>query len=171
MLKWAACQSIKRPIAAPGCGQPVAPKDLHPNDGEVTAYNDRADVIRVNADIFPNEAGTTANSTMSPRAALAHEYYGHRSARHTPLEPGTWNDELRASFRAARDAPGLTSADRAALVQDALERGSNAMSQPTASTVTSEGGKRPNLSPKPKAIQPNKKMLELLEGARNENQR
>ena len=46
MLKWAACQSIKRPIAAPGCGQPVAPKDLHPFDlVDLRAYTKAAAAV------------------------------------------------------------------------------------------------------------------------------
>jgi hypothetical protein len=61
---------------------------------------------------------------MSSRAVLAHEYYGHRPYRnvinHLPI--GSWNDEFRASYMAAKNTPGLTDEDRRYLVIDALER-------------------------------------------------
>ena len=63
---------------------------------------------------------------MSVRAVLAHEYYGHRAFRGTNLSQGSWNDEFRASYMAAKTAPGLSKEDRRLLVLDALERAKSA---------------------------------------------
>lgn len=63
---------------------------------------------------------------MSPRAVLAHEYYGHRANRNTTVEPNSWNDEFRASYMAAKNAPGLSDEDRYYLIQDAIDRASEA---------------------------------------------
>lgn len=59
---------------------------------------------------------------MSSRAVIAHEYYGHRVFRGTKLERGSWNDEFRASYMAAKHAPNLSDSDRRYLILDALER-------------------------------------------------
>lgn len=67
---------------------------------------------------------------MSSRAALAHEYYGHKhfndvyGANNPP--PGAWNDEFRASYFAALNAPNLSDMDRMYLMMDALERAKEA---------------------------------------------
>ena len=63
---------------------------------------------------------------MSERAVLAHEYYGHRSFRGTQVDLGSWNDEFRASYKAAIIAPGLSDEDRAYLIMDAIERAKQA---------------------------------------------
>lgn len=59
---------------------------------------------------------------MSVRAVIAHEYYGHRAYRNTKLIDGAWNDEFRASYMAAKNAPGLSDLDRRLLILDAVER-------------------------------------------------
>ena len=59
---------------------------------------------------------------MSQRAAIAHEYYGHRTYKGTSLPKGSWNDEFRASYMAAKNCPNLSDEDRRYLVLDALER-------------------------------------------------
>ena len=76
---------------------------------------------------------------MSQCAVLAHEYYGHRPYRaqylleYEQLDLGNdelllvlarreWADEFRASYMAAKYAPGLTQEDRYYLILDALER-------------------------------------------------
>lgn len=43
------------------------------------------------------------NDRLSIRAVLAHEHCEHRTNRGTRLMSGLWNDEFRASFRAALD--------------------------------------------------------------------
>jgi hypothetical protein len=63
---------------------------------------------------------------MSERAVLAHEYYGHRNYRYTILEKGSWNDEFRASYMAAKNAPNLSDEDRVYLSSDAIERAKEA---------------------------------------------
>ena len=71
---------------------------------------------------------------MSARAVLAHEYYGHRPYRELYLAeidlgkmaPQTWVDEFRASYMAAKNAPGLSDDDRRYLILDALERAKEA---------------------------------------------
>jgi hypothetical protein len=50
----------------------------------------------------------------------------HRSNRYTTLPNGTWQDEFRASYLAAKNAPGLIEQDRKFLVLDAIERANEA---------------------------------------------
>ena len=58
-------------------------------DYRPTSYSDRDDIVYVSSSVFPSEDGSTIPTDMlSPRAVLAHEYYGHRSKRGTPLEEG-----------------------------------------------------------------------------------
>jgi len=40
----------------------------------------------------------------------------------TKVPPGSWNDEFRARYGAAKNAPGLELDERADLLNDALER-------------------------------------------------
>ena len=90
-------------------------------------YSDEEDMVYISSNIFPsNDSSKHPRDLMSERAAIAHEYYGHRANRFTTLEPGAWNDEFRASYLAARNCPGLTDEDRAYLVLDALERAKEA---------------------------------------------
>ena len=98
------------------------------NKGFRTSYNDESDEVRVKGDVLPGAASTHPRDLMSPRAVLAHEYYGHRPYRNAskPLPYGSWNDEFRASYMAARNAPGLTIDDRRFLILDALERAKDA---------------------------------------------
>ena len=93
------------------------------NEGAQTGFLDKSGVIQIRGDIFPHpEALNHPRSVMSPRAVLAHEYYGHAAYRGTKLAPGAWNDEFRASYRAALDAPGLSEIDQQHLMLDAIER-------------------------------------------------
>ena len=92
------------------------------NTGARTGYDDVLDEIRVKGDILPDLSSNHPRDRMSPRAALAHEYYGHRANRGTRLPKGSWNDEFRASYMAAKNCPNLTSTDRRYLILDALER-------------------------------------------------
>jgi hypothetical protein len=96
-----------------------------------TSYYQNWDQLRVGTDVLPSQTsglGTlTANSRVSLRGALAHEIYGHRAAA---LAGMTHSDplleEVQASIRAARYAPGLTSTERVTLLRDAIARLSNA---------------------------------------------
>ena len=92
-------------------------------DGKPTAYYDDFDIIYVSSNAFPsNDDSRNPRDRMSLAAALAHEYYGHRAFRHTNLSPGSWQDEFRASYFAAKNAPGLSDRDKIYLIQDAMLR-------------------------------------------------
>ncbi|MCL1999497.1 MAG: hypothetical protein FWG65_12100 [Turicibacter sp.] len=92
------------------------------NRGRQTGYKDNTDVVNIRYDIFPNKNSTHPRDLMSERAVLAHEYYGHRANRGTPLSSGSWNDEFRASYQAAKNTPNLSTEDRRYLILDAIER-------------------------------------------------
>ena len=93
------------------------------NEGPCTCYIDAADTIFVKGDVLPDDVYSIhPRDMMSARAVLAHEYYGHRAYRGTPLEQQAWNDEFRASYMAAKNAPGLSDQDRILLIMDAMER-------------------------------------------------
>lgn len=92
-------------------------------DGFGTGYSDDRDIIFVSSNVFPPSDGSNhPRDLMSERAVLAHEYYGHRANRGTKLPKGSWNDEFRASYTAAKQCPNLTDEDRAYLILDAIER-------------------------------------------------
>lgn len=92
------------------------------NGGDSTSYSDKHDVVFVRGDVLPDTNSIHPRDLMSARAALAHEYYGHRSHRGTKLKDGSWNDEFRASYLAAKNTPNLNDKDRRYLILDALER-------------------------------------------------
>lgn len=96
------------------------------NRGSQTGYVDATDHIYVRGDVFPDSNSVHPRDQMSVRAALAHEYYGHRPNRGTNLPIGAWNDEFRASYRAALDTPNLSENDRRLLILDAIERAKDA---------------------------------------------
>lgn len=92
-------------------------------DGFGSGYSDERDKVFVSSNIFPSNDGSThPRDLMSERAALAHEYYGHRANRGTTLSKGSWNDEFRASYMAAKNCPNLSDEDKYYLILDALER-------------------------------------------------
>lgn len=94
-----------------------------------TCYDIQHDVIFVGRNVFPDIKSYSIHPRyqMSPRAVLAHEYYGHREAceryareysgEDTPLQD--WEDEALASANAALNAPGLSRIDRVMLLNDA----------------------------------------------------
>ena len=92
-----------------------------------TGYSDKRDKVYISSNVFPSADNSKhPRDLMSERAALAHEYYGHRANRNSTLEPGSWNDEFRASYFAARDCPNLSDEDRRYLILDAVERAKEA---------------------------------------------
>lgn len=96
-------------------------------DGIGSGYSDERDTVFLSANIFPsNDNSMHPRDRMSERAAIAHEYYGHRANRNTKLEQGVWNDEFRASYMAAKNCPNLSDEDRYYLILDALERAKEA---------------------------------------------
>ena len=98
------------------------------NEGRRTSYFDELDKVLIRGDVFSDLKSMHPRDLMSSRAVLAHEYYGHRPHRNviTKLPSGSWNDEFRASYMAAKNAPGLTDDDRRFLILDALERAKSA---------------------------------------------
>lgn len=96
------------------------------NIGTSTAYVDDSQTINIRGNIYPDPEGITARDRLTPRAVLAHEYYGHYMARNTVLPPGDWHDEFRASYRAAVNTPNLTASERRDLMRDAIDRASMA---------------------------------------------
>ena len=92
------------------------------NIGRYTGYNDIMDKIKIRGDVLPDLNSKHPRDLMSSRAVIAHEYYGHRAYRGTKLKKGSWNDEFRASYMAAKNTPNLSPDDRRYLVLDALER-------------------------------------------------
>lgn len=96
-------------------------------DGYGSGYSDSRDIIYISSNILPsNDNSLHPRDLMSERAALAHEYYGHRANRGTDLEKGSWNDEFRASYMAAKNCPNLSDYDRMYLILDAIERAKEA---------------------------------------------
>ena len=96
------------------------------NSGAKTGYIDELDIINIQGDVLPDISSPHPRDRMSARAVLAHEYYGHRSYRGTPLARGSWNDEFRASYMAAKNCPNLTHEDCVYLIQDAIMRAQEA---------------------------------------------
>ena len=98
------------------------------NEGPRTSYSDIFDEVYVKGDVLSDVTSNHPRDLMSQRAVLAHEYYGHRPYRNAKkkLPVGSWSDEFRASYMAARNAPGLSDDDRRYLVLDALERSKSA---------------------------------------------
>ena len=92
------------------------------NVGRRTGYDDVLDEIRVKGDILPDLSSKHPRDRMSARAALAHEYYGHRVNRGTKIPKGNWKDEVRASMTASINGKGLSDVDRQLLMQDAVDR-------------------------------------------------
>jgi hypothetical protein len=99
------------------------PGNLRFNEAEQTGFSDVSGRIYVSGDVLPSADPNAIHprSTMSSRAALAHEL-GHAHFRGTALPPGAWNDEFRASYWAARNVPGLSPEERIDLINDALMR-------------------------------------------------
>jgi hypothetical protein len=95
------------------------------NQGLQTGYRPASDTITVRGDVLPATWETHPRSTMSSRAVLAHEL-GHAQFRSTDLAFDAWNDEFRASYWAAANAPNHTREERADLVRDAISRAQEA---------------------------------------------
>ena len=97
------------------------------NKGQYTGYIGEIDTIYVRGNVFPaNDGSIHPRDLMSERAVIAHEYYGHRAYRETKLQDGSWNDEFRASYMAAKNTPNLSGEDRKYLILDAVERAKEA---------------------------------------------
>jgi hypothetical protein len=95
------------------------------------------EIVRVGYDVAPLTAppvsGITANSRISIKGSLAHEWIGHGGARRaghhfdlgSPHQINLVNnalEEAQASIRAARFAPSLSSVERYVLLRDGIAR-------------------------------------------------
>lgn len=96
------------------------------NTGTRTSYSDISGKINVRGDVFPDERSRGNRDSLTVKATLAHEYYGHGAYPNTKVQPGDWRDEFRASYRAALDTPNLSDEERRMLMIDAYERASEA---------------------------------------------
>ena len=108
-----------------------------------TCYRPQDDKVHAKGNVLGDSNSTHPRDLMSSRAVLAHEYYGHRPYREKylsefemidlsddesllTLSNRGWIDEFRASYVAAKNAPGLSDQERYYLVLDALERAKEA---------------------------------------------
>ena len=100
-------------------GEQIAYRDTY-----WTGYSSAFDILLIGTDAFPNPLSESVNGRLSYRASIAHEIVGHRESafRGTARAKDDPFDEAQASLRAAFFAPGLTSEDRAMLIQDARDR-------------------------------------------------
>ncbi len=85
------------------------------------------DVLYVGTDVLPAASSTvraaSANSRVSAKGALAHEWVGHRAAAAAgKTQDAHVLEEAQASIRAAKLAPDLSSTERVTLLRDGVER-------------------------------------------------
>ncbi len=92
------------------------------NEGYRTGYSDKNRCINVRGDVLPDLTSTQNRDTISARAVLAHEYYGHYKNSPSEYSVDDWRDEYRASRDAAINTPNLSVQERASLMIDAYER-------------------------------------------------
>lgn len=92
------------------------------NNGKQTGFSEVSGRINIRGDVLPDLTSKIARDRMSPRAVLAHEYYGHYKNNPSEYDIGDWRDEFRASYDAAKNAPNLSAEDRAHLMIDAYDR-------------------------------------------------
>lgn len=102
----------------------------HP-DFKRTCYDSEDDIIYVARNVFPSDYPSFhPRDMLSPRAVLAHEYYGHRSERQRYLKEENheiekmekWLDEVYVSIKAAFTTPNLLQIERAELIREAIAR-------------------------------------------------
>lgn len=102
-----------------------------------TCYDFENDIVYVIRNVLPDlrySYNFHPRDLMSPRAVLAHEYYGHRVMRNRYIRESRgkiipvsrWFDEAYASIYAARDTPNLEQLDRVFLLNDAAQRAKEA---------------------------------------------
>jgi hypothetical protein len=123
---------------------PSAQGKITTNPAENTHYDPTDDHTNLGRGLAPNPNGTTPNAVADPNAVVAHEMVGHREAalagqsapnRFPPLDPsqpldkqlpdlmrGAQLEEAQASFRAALNAPELTTEQRMQLIRDGNAR-------------------------------------------------
>lgn len=92
-----------------------------------TAYNEKFDAYIIGTDVKPLEDAKNgvinANQRITVKGTLAHEVIGHREAHIKGLtQRDDILEEVQASIRAARFAPGLSNSERITLLMDARSR-------------------------------------------------
>lgn len=93
-------------------------------DYDCTAYGTAFDLLRIGTDVYPaEEKQKNPNGNVSMKGAIAHEIVGHRNAALTGhSQSNELLEEVQASIRAAKLAPGLSTSERMMLVRDGLYR-------------------------------------------------
>ena len=91
---------------------------------DFTAYGYIFDVLRIGTDVLPLDTRVkNPNSNISMKGAIAHEVVGHREAAMSGLtQSEDLLEEVQASIRAARFAPGLSKIEQSDLIRDAIFR-------------------------------------------------
>ena len=88
-----------------------------------TSYGSVFDMLYIGTDVYPGNHKQTANQRISNKGAIAHEVVGHYETVHKGTDQkDLLLDEVQASIRAARFAPGLSNTERITLLRDAAER-------------------------------------------------
>ncbi len=103
------------------------PRDvLNYNTGLQTGFSDSKNIINIRGDIFPDTESHNNRDSLSEKAVLAHEYYGHMKNHPSNFAVGDWRDEFRASYCAAINTPNLSDKERRQLMLDAYDRAKEA---------------------------------------------
>lgn len=93
-----------------------------------TAYGNMfgKEILQIGTDVLPvmfKGTSLSANSMVTMRGAIAHELVGHRAASLAgKVNPVFFMEEMQASLRAAKFAPGLSNRERMLLWRDAMQR-------------------------------------------------
>ena len=106
---------------AESIGVPI--EALRFNEGDFTGFSDFRRFIYIKGNVFPDLQYGANNpiDTMTSRAVLAHEYYGHVKMYPSPYQAGSWEDEFWAHKNAAVNTPNLTEEERESLILAAEE--------------------------------------------------
>ena len=93
-------------------------------DHGLTAYGGEYDVLKIGTDVVPlNKRISNPNSNISLKGTIAHELIGHREAHLNGFtQADDLLEEIQASIRAARFAPGLSRLERVDLLKDGIYR-------------------------------------------------
>lgn len=96
------------------------------NEKNRTGFYDGDELIYIRGDVLPDRSSNVLRDLLTPRAVLAHEYYGHYKSHPSKFEPEDWRDEFMASYKAAINAPNLSDSERRMLMLDAYDRAKEA---------------------------------------------
>ena len=89
----------------------------------IVNYRNQGSLLVIGTDIYPNPNGTTANSLIGYKGALAHEIIGHYGAfKAGKTQSVSYLEEAQASLRASILTKGLSDKDKELLKRDAIDR-------------------------------------------------